>query len=218
MTIQRIKLRRGTAAAWTSANPTLAAGEPGYETDTGKHKIGNGATAWASLAYVVPTAAALAADSAFTSQYGTSIWIPAGAHSVLLGSPAVQTGAPYSDAYSMDAAADEGVGSSVILPSGWATFAVDLHWANAGAGSGDVKWLLCGQEVSEAETINGLTVLASATQTARAQNVEDVFTLASPLTNTGGRWLFMAYRSGGDGADTLGNDAAFHGFNIRRLS
>ena len=52
MTIQRIKLRRGTAAAWTSANPTLAAGEPGYETDTGKHKIGNGATAWASLAYV----------------------------------------------------------------------------------------------------------------------------------------------------------------------
>lgn len=69
MTIQRIKLRRGTAAAWTSANPTLAAGEPGYETDTGKHKIGNGATAWASLAYVVPTAAALAADSAFTSQF-----------------------------------------------------------------------------------------------------------------------------------------------------
>ena len=73
MTIQRIKLRRGTAAAWTSTNPTLAAGEPGYETDTGKHKIGNGATAWASLAYVVPTAAALAADSAFTSQFAPTV-------------------------------------------------------------------------------------------------------------------------------------------------
>lgn len=46
-----IKLRRGTAAAWTSANPTLAAGEVGYETDTGKMKIGNGATAWTSLGY-----------------------------------------------------------------------------------------------------------------------------------------------------------------------
>lgn len=46
-----IKLRRGTAAQWTSANPTLASGEPGVETDTGKFKIGDGSTAWASLAY-----------------------------------------------------------------------------------------------------------------------------------------------------------------------
>ncbi len=48
---QIIKTRRGTAAAWTSANPTLAAGEPGYETDTGKIKIGDGSTAWTGLAY-----------------------------------------------------------------------------------------------------------------------------------------------------------------------
>jgi hypothetical protein len=47
-----IAFRRGTAAAWTSANPTLSAGEPGYETDTGKVKIGDGTTAWASLAYL----------------------------------------------------------------------------------------------------------------------------------------------------------------------
>ena len=46
-----IQVRRDTAANWTSANPTLAAGEPGYETDTGKFKIGNGSTAWSSLAY-----------------------------------------------------------------------------------------------------------------------------------------------------------------------
>jgi hypothetical protein len=46
-----IQLRRDTAANWTSVNPTLASGEPGYETDTGKFKIGNGSTAWASLAY-----------------------------------------------------------------------------------------------------------------------------------------------------------------------
>ncbi len=49
--ITTIKLRRGTASAWTSANPTLAAGEPGLETDTGKMKYGNGSTAWNSLAY-----------------------------------------------------------------------------------------------------------------------------------------------------------------------
>lgn len=43
--------RKGTAAAWTSANPTLASGEVGVETDTGKQKVGNGSTAWTSLAY-----------------------------------------------------------------------------------------------------------------------------------------------------------------------
>lgn len=47
----QIQYRRGTAAEWTSANPLLAAGEPGYETDTGKFKVGNGSTYWNSLAY-----------------------------------------------------------------------------------------------------------------------------------------------------------------------
>lgn len=46
-----LQLRRDTAANWTTANPTLANGQPGYETDTGRIKIGNGSTAWASLPY-----------------------------------------------------------------------------------------------------------------------------------------------------------------------
>jgi hypothetical protein len=51
--VTQIQIRRGTAAQWTSANPTLAAGEWGYETDTNKGKIGNGSTAWNSLAYIL---------------------------------------------------------------------------------------------------------------------------------------------------------------------
>lgn len=47
----RLQNRRDTAANWTSNNPTLAAGEIGYETDTTKYKIGDGSTAWSSLAY-----------------------------------------------------------------------------------------------------------------------------------------------------------------------
>jgi len=49
--VTQIQVRRGTASQWTSANPTLAAGEWGLETDTLKVKIGDGATAWTSLAY-----------------------------------------------------------------------------------------------------------------------------------------------------------------------
>lgn len=48
---QRIQLRRGTAAEWAAANPVLAVGEPGVETDTGKQKFGNGTTAWTALPY-----------------------------------------------------------------------------------------------------------------------------------------------------------------------
>jgi hypothetical protein len=47
----KIKLRRDLAATWTSQNPTLAAGEPGFETDTRKIKYGDGTTAWTSLSY-----------------------------------------------------------------------------------------------------------------------------------------------------------------------
>ncbi len=47
----RLKLRADTAANWTSANPTLLSGEMGLETDTNRIKIGNGSTAWSSLAY-----------------------------------------------------------------------------------------------------------------------------------------------------------------------
>lgn len=46
-----IQLRRDTAANWTSVNPILASGEPGYETDTKKIKYGDGSTAWVSLSY-----------------------------------------------------------------------------------------------------------------------------------------------------------------------
>lgn len=47
-----IQMRRGTAAQWTAANPVLASGESGYESDTGKFKLGDGATLWTALAYV----------------------------------------------------------------------------------------------------------------------------------------------------------------------
>lgn len=43
--------RCGTAAAWEAANPVLREAEWGFETDTGKAKLGDGATAWNNLKY-----------------------------------------------------------------------------------------------------------------------------------------------------------------------
>ena len=61
----QIQLRRDTAANWTSANPTLAEGELGLETDTTFYKIGTGSTAWTSLAY--GTIAGVPSNNSITS-------------------------------------------------------------------------------------------------------------------------------------------------------
>ena len=49
----KIQVRRDTAANWTAANPTLLRGEIAFEYDTKKVKIGDGSTAWVSLAYAL---------------------------------------------------------------------------------------------------------------------------------------------------------------------
>jgi hypothetical protein len=46
-----IQHRKGTAAEWTLANPILASGEIGFETDTNKFKIGDGTNVWSALVY-----------------------------------------------------------------------------------------------------------------------------------------------------------------------
>ena len=49
---QRIKMRRDTAANWTSNNPVLADGEIGYDKTSKRQKIGDGLTTWTALGYV----------------------------------------------------------------------------------------------------------------------------------------------------------------------
>lgn len=46
------QMRRGTAAQWTAADEVLADGEPGFERDTGKLKIGDGTSLWSELDYI----------------------------------------------------------------------------------------------------------------------------------------------------------------------
>jgi len=55
----QILVRQDTEAQWASVNPVLGAGEPGYETDTGRVKWGDGTTAWNSLGYTSAEATTL---------------------------------------------------------------------------------------------------------------------------------------------------------------
>jgi hypothetical protein len=60
-----IQMRQGTAAQWTTANPILANGENGYETDTKKFKIGDGSSTWSALDYFTSSSNTL-------TQYGST--------------------------------------------------------------------------------------------------------------------------------------------------
>lgn len=52
-----IKLRRGTAAQWATANPVLSEGEPGFDETNNLLKIGDGSTSWADLVGYLDAAA-----------------------------------------------------------------------------------------------------------------------------------------------------------------
>lgn len=65
--ITAIQFLRGSESEWSSANPVLAAGKPGYELDTHKIKIGDGSTAWNSLPYV---------GASYRGDYGGTTTLP----------------------------------------------------------------------------------------------------------------------------------------------
>lgn len=47
----RIQIRRDTSSNWSTTNPTPASGEPCFETDTSKFKIGDGTSTYNNLPY-----------------------------------------------------------------------------------------------------------------------------------------------------------------------
>lgn len=68
-----IQHKRGPAANWTSTDPTLAAGEVGFETDTGKIKVGDGTSAWSALGYFEPAAPPPRDFSLYSNNFATSV-------------------------------------------------------------------------------------------------------------------------------------------------
>jgi len=50
----KIQLRRDTSSNWSTRNPVLFLGEPGFETDTNKLKLGDGTSTWNDLGYLTP--------------------------------------------------------------------------------------------------------------------------------------------------------------------
>jgi hypothetical protein len=84
-----VSLPGDTVANWLTNNPTLGLGEVGYETDTHQLKVGDGATAYASLNYGAPTYLDQLAAQAINAVAATMDPMSAP------GVPGITTGRPY---------------------------------------------------------------------------------------------------------------------------
>ena len=104
----QIQMRRDVAADWTSANPVLAEGELGLETDTAKWKIGDGATAWTSLGYVNQVVAGPASVSNSGASPALTITNTGSGYSLLVEDSASTDSTPFV----VTAAGDVGIGTA----------------------------------------------------------------------------------------------------------
>lgn len=212
MTLQRIQFRRGTAAAWTAANPVLATGEPGFETDTGKFKLGDGTTAWVDLDY-----ASAEADLSSLATVATS-----GAYADLTGKPTIPA-----------TAADIGAvpaSEAIVLPPGGtpgqflvlAANGTDLEWADGLSIPGAPTAALT---VTPASAETGDTVTADAGASTAGDNAIATYAFAWGDGNTtsaqAGDTATHAYDDAGDYTvtvtvvDTLGlSDTATDGVTV----
>lgn len=67
-----IQVRRNTSAQWADLNPILRAGQEGFESDTGRRKMGDGVSRWLELEYFLPESDIRALISSTPSGGGVS--------------------------------------------------------------------------------------------------------------------------------------------------
>ena len=65
--------KRGKAASWAEKNVLLGPGEPGFEIDTGRLKVGDGIRTWNNLPYLAENEIKNEINKYFSDVYGKEI-------------------------------------------------------------------------------------------------------------------------------------------------
>jgi hypothetical protein len=211
----KIQIRRDSAADWTSANPTLSDGEIGIETDTLKAKVGNGATAWNSLAY------------SWQATIGTQdLWIGAAAMwarttsgCAALAKTEMTTSLVNIQSLDFDQTTQEFAQVVLSLPRNWnnGTVTAKVYWT-AASGAGTVQWGISGGAYSNDDALTvALGSAITVDDTLIAANdlhITDA-TSAITLAGTPADSDFLAFQiSRNPASDTLTADAKLLGIVI----
>lgn len=154
-------MRRGKAAEWAAKNPILGDGEPGYETDSRKLKVGDGLSYWNNLPYVVggEIDGSLIADGTISesalggnvTSAGLALLTDANA-SAQRSSLGLGTAATSSDAAFQPAATG--------TPDGTKFLRDDNVWAAVSGGSDPWTNVILGSDETNSTTANTVTSLA----------------------------------------------------------
>lgn len=159
---------------------------------------------------------------AVTGSLTSNIWIPAKSFGIALNTPTnALIASGYGTGWSFPDAAQHGIASNMVVPTGWATVDVDMWWVNMASSSGDVLWRVFLDDDADGAALGGgstpgaLAAIAAPSTSA----VLKKSTVATGFAVTAGRLLNIAIdRNGAGGGDTLANDAAIVGVNVRRAS
>lgn len=187
-------------------------------------------TAGAVTSYV--TGNELASSTPFSSRYAPlaaadRVWVPAASLIAAGGVPTLTVAGSgnFTAAWLFDASAVETIAGSVVLPTTWNTFAVDLYWMNEGAGAGNVEWIVfygldnAGDNVDSSGGGTYVARISAAdiqddlvVSTMQSAGVDAAISYGDQL------FSFIVRRDASAGGDTLGNDAALIGVLLRRVS
>lgn len=151
-----------------------------------------------------------------------SIWLAANRFVSQQGAASLATVSTngYVVSWLLDATTNEGLTTTLLFPSAWATFHMDFWWANAGAGAGDarVRGLVNTVAIGSATE----TTLATGTGTVVTAGVQHAVIKTRVQTGVvvtaGALHAIMPRRNAADAADTLANDIAFIGMELVRAS
>lgn len=139
----QIKLRRDTSANFTSKNPVLGIGEPAYETDTKKLKIGDGTTAYTQLEYFSAGGGGSAPTNMVTTDTAQTITgLKTFAGNIVLDQRQVESGIQC--LYTNDAGSIQT--STFIQPQ---NFSLGASYATLNIGLSDVKMILHGSTIKD---------------------------------------------------------------------
>lgn len=123
--------------------------------------------------------------------------------------------------WALDSAADEAVSATIQLPDSWDAVAADILWSNASTGAGAVRWDLTLDVVavgaaSGAGTVTSVTATASTTAFLLVRTAVVAESAAVPVT-AGAFLRMLVNRDANHAADTVANDASFHGVILTKV-